>query len=184
MNKIIYYSDPLHDDFAGTNIHTKQLNPKYQYIHTGLCWRIAGFFLYNIFARPLVFLFTKLAFRQKVVNRDALKKSGKSGMYLYANHTNMLLDAYCPNIIYLRKTNYIIVGPDIMSIPGMNTILEMFGSIPIGSTIKQKAQMQSCVFSRIKQEYGDHLSRSAYLALLHRHTDVPECFFSFSRNGS
>ncbi|MCI2083116.1 MAG: hypothetical protein LKK19_01715 [Bacteroidales bacterium] len=151
MKKTVYYTDPIHDDFAGTNIKTKKLCIKYKYIHAGLFWRIARFFIYDIFARPLVFMFTKLVFSQRTVNKKVLKKSHGSGFYLYGNHTNVLLDAYGPNIICFEKRNYIIVGPDIMSISGMNNVMEMLGAIPVGATVSQKSEMHECVLSRIRQ---------------------------------
>ena len=146
-----YYSDPLHDDFAGTDIRTKPLKKKYRYIHTGALWRFAEAFLYRLAAQPLAFLYLKLHFGQRFADRRCLRKARGSGLYIYANHTNALLDAFCPNIARPSRRTHIIAGPDTMSIPGIGNLVEMLGVIPLGSTSDQKLAMEKCVFGRAAQ---------------------------------
>jgi len=146
--KTYYYSDPLNDDFAGTRIRTRPLRESFRYIHRGFLWRAAEFILYRLVAQPLVFLILKLGYGQSFRNRICLRRAKKSGAYFYANHTNALLDAYCPNIVRYGRRTHIIAGPDTMSIPGLNGLLEMLGVIPIGSSSRQKLEMERCVFRR------------------------------------
>lgn len=146
--RIYYYSDPRNDDFAGTHIKTEPLKKNFLYIHTGPLWRLAEFVLYRLIAQPLAFLLLKLHWHQRFADRSCLKKAGKSGLYIYANHTNALLDAFCPNVVLYRRRTHIIAGPDAESIPGLRNIVEMLGAVPIGSTLRQKIDMEKCVFAR------------------------------------
>ena len=151
MKKIYRYSDPQNDDFAGTNIKTKPLRSSYRYIHRNPLWLLGEFVLYRMIAQPLVFVLVKVAFCQHFENRKVLRKIKKQGAYLYINHTNLLLDAYLPCLVCYRKRAHIISGPDTMSIPGLNNILEMLGVIPIGSSVSQKKAMFSCVSERANE---------------------------------
>ena len=96
-------------------------------------------------------LYTKIVPLHRFKNKKAILKVGISGAYVYANHTNFILDAFLPNLIRHFRRGYIVVGPDTMSVPGLNTIVEMLGAIPLGSTIKQKKEMIRCVKTRIRQ---------------------------------
>jgi 1-acyl-sn-glycerol-3-phosphate acyltransferase len=150
--RVIRYSDEATDDFAGTHIRTKPLRPGYVYLHSGAVWSFVSFFLYRIVAQPLIFLFVKLTFLQRFENRGVLKSAKSSGAFIYANHTNALLDAFVPNLVDWRRRGYIIVGPDAMSIPGLNGLLTMLGAVPLGSALKQKCDMLRCVDTRIRQK--------------------------------
>ena len=150
--KIIYYQDEINDDFASTNINTKPLRENYIYVHKNIIWRAAAFVLYRIIAQPLVFAFVKIAYHQRFENKSVLKAAKNSGAYIYANHTNSLADAFIPNILRHSKKGYIVVGPDAMSIPCMNNIIEMLGGIPLGTTLKQNKETVRCIKQRIAQK--------------------------------
>lgn len=143
-----YYTDPLTDDFAGTHIRRLPLKKSFRYIHTAPLWLAAEAFLYRAVAQPLVFCFTRLHYHQRFADRSALKAAGAGGLYLYGNHTNALLDAFCPNIVSYRRRAHIIAGPDTMSLPGLRNFLQMMGVIPIGDTMRHKLEMEDCVLSR------------------------------------
>lgn len=149
--KTIYYENELTDDFAKMGIEIKPLRENYRYIHRGPLWRLFSFILYRIIGQPLAWLYTKIVPLHRFKNKKAILKVGISGAYVYANHTNFILDAFLPNLIRHFRRGYIVVGPDTMSVPGLNTIVEMLGAIPLGSTIKQKKEMIRCVKTRIRQ---------------------------------
>ena len=75
--KIVYYTDELNNDFAGTNIKTRVIDDSFKYIHKGFLWRAVSFLLYYVLAFPLVLIFEKLILGVKFVNRSALKKHKK-----------------------------------------------------------------------------------------------------------
>ena len=55
MKKTIYYSDPLHDDFALTHgrIRKKVIDAEYHYTHRSPVWHFASFVLYRLIVTPL-----------------------------------------------------------------------------------------------------------------------------------
>lgn len=149
MRKKYYYSDEQNDDFADNNIKTRPLREGYVYDRGGIGWRLGRFIVYNIIARPIVFVTLKLVWRQRYVNREALR-SVSGGYYVYANHTGGVLDAFCPNAAD-RRNNNILVGPDAMSLRGLNWLLYLLGAVPMGSSIRQLADMKRCVLSRTRR---------------------------------
>ena len=153
-NKTIYYSDELNDDFASLGIKKKPLGDDFEYIHKNILWNTCSFVIYRMSAQPLVFVFVKVAHRQRFKNRKVLKTARKTGAFIYANHTNMLLDAFVPNIVKLRKRGYILVGPDTTSIPGLKNIVEMVGAIPLGQTLSENKEMLECINHRIAKNKG------------------------------
>lgn len=153
-NKTIYYSDELNDDFASLGIKKKPLGDDFEYIHKNILWNTCSFVIYRMIAQPLVFVFVKVAHRQRFKNRKVLKTAKKTGAFIYANHTNMLLDAFVPNIVKLRKRGYILVGPDTTSIPGLKNIVEMVGAIPLGQTLSENKEMLECINHRIAKNKG------------------------------
>lgn len=148
--KTYIYSDMLNDDFAENGIVRKELSADYRYLRNSIFWRAVRFLVYALIARPLVYLLVKLIYRQKFANKEMLKQTD-GGYYLYANHTGGMLDAFCPNIADFTKNNYIIVGPDAMSIKGLNNILYLLGAIPQSSCLRQMREMKNCIFSRVSE---------------------------------
>lgn len=146
--KIYRFNDPVNNDFAGTNIKTRPLPESYRYIHQDPLWLAAEFILYRMIAQPVATLWVKIGYSQRFVNKKALDAVKDRGGYLYINHTNKLLDAYCPQMLRYDRRTYIVVGVDALSIPGIENIVEMLGAIPVGSTIPQKEEMRECVFRR------------------------------------
>ena len=129
--KTFYYSDQLNDDFAGTNIKRKPLKKDYKFISDNVVFGFVSFILYYFLAVPLVFIFTKVVFREKIVGKDKLKPYGKSGYYLFGNHTHALCDAFTPALITFPKKAYILVNPDAVSIPIVSFFVKAFGGVPV-----------------------------------------------------
>ena len=152
--RVIHYRDELNDDFASLGIKKKPLGDDFEYIHKNILWNTCSFVIYRMIAQPLVFVFVKVAHRQRFKNRKVLKTARKTGAFIYANHTNMLLDAFVPNIVKLRKRGYILVGPDTTSIPGLKNIVEMVGAIPLGQTLSENKEMLECINHRIAKNKG------------------------------
>ena len=128
----IYYRDPIHDDFANNGIIAKPTPVNWKYLHKNPFYKVTEFILYFLFAKPVVRLLNKIAYRQKFVNHLTIKKKDIKGGFIYANHTMDMGDAFTPNLIFRRK-NSIIVDPAATSIPGIRTLVSMFGALPVPS---------------------------------------------------
>jgi len=150
LRKTIYYTDELNEDFAENGIKTKKIPADFVYLHREWYWRAAATLIYRVIAWPIVFLFVKVVYLQRFRNRKVMRKISREGGYLYANHTNALLDVYTPYIVRVRRRNYIVAGPDAFSIPGICWLVQMLGGIPLGSTIAQEHQMRECVQERVR----------------------------------
>ncbi len=149
--KIRYYRDLMKDDFAGTKIKTAEVGADFPYRRQSKVYKTGEFLLYELIARPLVTLFMKTVYRQKFVNRKAICQAGDQGAFIYANHTLTSGDAYLPNMLCWRKKNYIICGPDAVSVKGIRTIVCMLGAIPIPSGLNGYREYINCLRERIGQ---------------------------------
>lgn len=133
--KIIYYTDEMNDDFAGTHIKPKIIDGNYKYRHHNIFLHFAAFFVYRIFATPIIWFYLTFIRRVKYVNRKALKRC-KSGYFIYGNHTQSVVDAFNPAMLARPHRASIIVSPDAVSVPGLNMFIPILGGIPIPSTLQ------------------------------------------------
>lgn len=132
-NKVVYYNDEENDDFAGTNINTSVVDESYKYVSKSHIWNTVANALYYFVAAPISWVYTKVKFGTKIKNKRVIRKN-KGGYFLYSNHTLMAGDAFHPNIIGLNKKTYIVVGPDTVSIKGLQNVVKMLGAVPLPST--------------------------------------------------
>ena len=85
--KTFYYTDELHDDFAGTDIDTQKIDGTYRYLTDNPVRKGFSWFFHHIVVTPLVFLYNKIGHGERIVGRKKLKPYRKTGYYLYGNHT-------------------------------------------------------------------------------------------------
>jgi len=128
----IYYSDLENDDFGQNNITLKDLPKHYKYINNNIFSLLIDFVIYRIVARPIAYLYNKLRFHQKIINKKVLKKS-RGGYFLYSNHTGYGLDAFTPNILGSIRKNYIVVGEETASLRKILPLLKSLGALPLSS---------------------------------------------------
>ncbi len=147
-DKVIYYSDPLNDDFANNNIKQKELPDNFKYINNNVFYLFFEFIIYRIIVRPLVFLYIKIKFHQKTYNKKLLKEY-KDGYFLYGNHTNGDVDAFIPSMFTRPKKDYIIVNPDATSIKGIRTLVMMLGAIPLPNNLNNTKLFIDCINKRV-----------------------------------
>ncbi len=129
--KTFYYSDPLNDDFAGTNIAAKRLPPHYCYLPKSRLRRSLAWALHHFFATPVCFLFLKISCGQKIVGREKLRPYRKGGYFLYGNHTRAAGDAFTPSMVSFPKKPFVIVSSDAVSIPVLKRVVEDLGGMPV-----------------------------------------------------
>ncbi len=133
MNRIYYYSDEINDDFAGTHIKTKTLPDDYKFVPSGKGWKAARFFVYKLFATPVILAVG--AFTARIKNKRVLKGYKKGGAYIYGNHTAYLNDAMNPTRISFPRTADVVVNPDAVSIKGCGQLVRLLGGVPVPSDL-------------------------------------------------
>ncbi|WP_075717838.1 lysophospholipid acyltransferase family protein [Roseburia sp. 499] len=129
--KVIYYSDELNDEFSGDNIVTKRIDGEYRYTRNRVLDKICHIFFYRIIAIPLAFLYMKIHFRHKIVNRKVLKQMRGKRCYIYGNHTHFLADALIPTMVSFPKKISVIVHPNNVSMPVLGRITPYLGALPL-----------------------------------------------------
>lgn len=148
--KIIYYSDPLHDDFAGNHIKTKPVGKDFPYLRRSRLWALGSFLVYYAVAVPVVFLICKLYLGMKFENHRQLRKLRSTGFFLYGNHTQYL-DAFLPAMAAFPKRGYVVANPDAVSIPGLRNLVQLIGCIPIPSDLGGFPAFLEAVEHRFRQ---------------------------------
>ena len=110
--KIIYYTDELNEEFSLAKITPKKIDGSYTYCYDTAFKRFTHFFWYRVVATPIAFLYTKIAFRHKIVGKQILRAYKNKGYFMYGNHTQDIADAFIPNMLNIPQDNYIIVHPN------------------------------------------------------------------------
>ena len=149
--KVIYYTDELNDDFAGTNIKQKAVGKNFKYIQKNIIKRFFGFLFYYIIAVPVIWFYSRCLRHVKYVNRKAVRKL-KKPCFLYGNHTGAL-DAYSPGLICYPKRSKILTSPDIVSIKGIKNIVQMLGALPVPNDASGMKKFVQAVEYKKKKKY-------------------------------
>ena len=128
-DRVIYYSDPLEDDFAGLCISTREVGGDFPFVRGSGLWNLLAFLLYYLIAVPIVFLISKCYLGLRVEHREALAELPAGGFFLYGNHTRYL-DAFLPAVTAFPRKAYVVANPDAVSIPFLKNLVLMLGVIP------------------------------------------------------
>ena len=151
--QVFYYENELTDDFGECVKKRVPLPKKYVYASKNPLFRLFSFFIYRIVARPLVWLYTKIRFRQRFVGKEKIRKP-RGGYFLYGNHTAFAADAFIPNLLTVRRRNYIITGEAASSLTAILPLMKALGNIPLSSDPVHKVAMLRCVRRRISERDG------------------------------
>ena len=149
--KTVYYTDELSDDFAGTKIETRQIGEDYPYVRKNPLWSVAEAVMYRGVATPLVFIIGKVVYGLRIKNRRVVRRLKKTGFYLYGNHTQSFMDAALPTLVSFPRKTYIVASPDAVSIKGIVTLVQMFGGIPIPTSVKALPKFRDTLSYRVGQ---------------------------------
>ncbi len=148
--KVFYYTDEINDDFGNTIKRLKPLPTNYVYVKKSLFSKLASFLLYRVVVRPVVWVYVKVKFRHKFVGKKACAAE-KAGCFLYKNHVMLAGDAFIPNVIAVRKRNYIVTGKETNSLGAILPLLRALGNIPLGQNAAQSVAMLKCMRQRVKE---------------------------------
>lgn len=161
--KVIYYTDELNDEFSTAVITPKPIDGNYKYIHKGIWKKFTRFFWYRIVATPLAYLYLKLYFGHKIVNKKILKSAKDTGWFIYGNHTHFMADALIPTMISTPKDMYVIVHPNNVSMPYLGRITPSLGALPLPDDAEAGRNFVSVVETRIAQKHAVTIYPEAHI---------------------
>lgn len=146
--RIIYYSDPLNDDFAikSQQGYTTPTNFKYK---KNLLFRIWADFVYYLIGVPVVFIISKMVHHLKIYGKKNIK--GLKGYYMFSNHTTSIDPFYAVLASYPRKC-YTIANPVISRYIGVKSIIRTVGGIPLPTSLSQMKEFMEFQEKIIKKK--------------------------------
>lgn len=150
-SRVIYYQDEQKDDFSKAKITPRVIDEHYVYLRTSRRSRWARFFWYRVVAMPLAFLYTKLVLGHRIVHAERLKPFGKTGYFLYGNHTQAIGDALIPHLLYPRQATDMIVHADNVSMPILGRLTPYLGALPLPDDRKAYRHFMQALDTRLKQ---------------------------------
>ncbi|MBD9221731.1 MAG: hypothetical protein EGQ46_06085 [Clostridiales bacterium] len=149
--KTVYYTDERNDEFSSAQIEPRRIDESYRYIDPRPGWKAARFVAYRLFAMPAAFLYCKLALHARFENRQVLKAVGKTGCFVYGNHTQQVGDPFLPNLALFPKSVYMIVHPNNVSMPVLGKLTPYLGALPLPSNIKAMRSFLDAIRTRIEE---------------------------------
>ncbi len=153
--KIIYYSDPLTDDFAENGIKTKTIKENYRYIRRNPFTFFISLVLRYLIAVPILTIVAFFTFGVKVKNKKALKSVKRNGYFLYANHTQNLDPCFHAVMVNPSKYTCIIASANAFSInPFISWLVRNLGTIPVPQTKKMYANYLKAINYHVRKKHN------------------------------
>lgn len=138
------------------------IDKDYCYSH-GKLWDFASLMAQNVLSMPIKVLYQKIKFRLKYVGREKLKENRDKGYFIYGNHTQPFADTFIPSVANYPKRNFLIVNPENVSMPGMHTMVEMLGAIPIPCDMGGMKNFMGAVEDKIRKGYSVTIYPEAHI---------------------
>ncbi len=161
--KVIYYDNEQTDDFAGVSRKTIKVDASFPYLHKNPFWNIGAFIVYRLIMTPFAFLYTKIKFGLRIVNRKAIKETKGQGTFLYSNHTLMAGDAFIPNMVSFPRRTYVVVNADNLSAKGTKNWVQMSGAIPLPTEMSGMRAFLNAIEKRTLQEHCVQIYPEAHI---------------------
>jgi 1-acyl-sn-glycerol-3-phosphate acyltransferase len=147
--KIIYYKDELKDEFSTAQIQAKRIDGDYSY-EGGRHYPFWHLFWYKLIAKPIAWLYLKIAFHHKIIGKEKIKEAG--GYFLYGNHTNAAADALIPTMISNPVDMYVLVHPNNVSMPLLGKITPFLGALPLPDDMEAGKHFARIIRRRIREK--------------------------------
>lgn len=160
---VIYYHDELNEEFSTAEITPKVIDGSYNYDDSNISGKVGHVFWYRILVRPFAFLFLKLKYHHKIVNKDLIHQAEEQGFFIYGNHTNPVADAFIPTKVCYPRHAYVIVHPNNVSMPVLGRITPSLGAIPLPDDMDAARNFMKAIQLKIKQNKGVMIYPEAHI---------------------
>lgn len=151
--QVIYYQDPLNDDFAVNPTKSYKIDDSFKYIHRNPFFKFFSFILYHIVAKPIFYLILKIKYHVKIKNKKAIRQLKHTGYFVYTNHSQNIIDAFINHTMLFHRMGHIIANNDVYSLKGLNTIVNMLGTLPIPNTMIQSKNLYDAVKYNVDKKH-------------------------------
>lgn len=162
VREVIYYSDPLNEEFSKAKITPRVIDGNYRYFH-GPLWDFCSLVIQNVLSMPVKVLYLKIKFRHSYIGKEKLKQCGNIGYFIYGNHTQPFADTFIPSVADYPKRNFFIVAPANVSMPGSGWLVELLGAIPIPQDMEGMKHFVKAVEARIKKRQSVTIYPEAHI---------------------
>jgi 1-acyl-sn-glycerol-3-phosphate acyltransferase len=149
--QIIYYTDELHDEFSTFTTTPPRIDGSYDYERKSFFKKLLAFITYRIIMYPIVVVYGRLVFRQKIIGKEKLKPFKKQGLFLYGNHTQPLGDALLQTRLTFPRRTYIIVHPNNLKVPFFGKMVPSLGGLPIPDDKAAYKNFLNAINSRVTE---------------------------------
>lgn len=160
--KVIYYSDELNEEFSEAQITPRVVDRNFRYFHRRP-WDFCSLAIQNVLSMPIKYLYATLKFRIQFVGREKLSDYKNDGYFMYGNHTQPFADTFIPSLGNYPKRNFFIVNPENISMPGLGTLVEMLGAIPIPCDMGGMKHFIESVEDKIKRDHSVTIYPEAHI---------------------
>ncbi|MCD7736821.1 MAG: hypothetical protein LUI07_07670 [Lachnospiraceae bacterium] len=147
----IYYYRNYTDDFVESACQDKRLPKDYRWVHQNFFYRLISTVLYGL-ALIFALIYCKLVLRIHVENRKVMKAAGKTGCFLYGNHTQPMGDVFGPTLYCFPMRICTIASPSNLGIPIIGRLLPMLGGLFIPDSMGQMKKFMEAVRYHIEKK--------------------------------
>ncbi len=173
--QVVYYSDPLNEEFSRAKITPRVIDGNYRYTH-GRIWDKASLVIQNVLSMPIKLLYLKLKFGLTYVGKEKLKEYGNKGYFIYGNHTQPFADTLIPSVANYPKRNFFLVSAANVSMPGLRRLVELLGAVPVPGDLDAARHFVRTVEDHIRKGHSVTIYPEAHIWPYYTHirpfTDV------------
>ena len=140
--KYTVYYDSFDHDFERVENPRAQIR-SFNYKKRGICFRLARFFLHDLIAAPIAYLYSRVILGDRVIGKSKL--NGIKSFVLYSNHTEPVGDALAPHTFVFPKRALTVVSPKNLEIPVIGRLIPYLGAVPTPSDIRSSREFSQCI---------------------------------------
>lgn len=149
--KTIYYESESDELLPRGKREPPRIDGSYRYIGSGLLHRVAAFVFYRVIMTPIAFIYTRLKFSERYVGKEKLKAYRGRGFFIYSNHTQMLGDAFSPNVVAFPKRVYVVVSSANLALPVIGGKTALLGALPLPDDVRAARHFTEAVKRRLSE---------------------------------
>jgi 1-acyl-sn-glycerol-3-phosphate acyltransferase len=154
--KTYTYQRDKTQDFADIAVGAdKPLPSDFDFLHAKRpLWRLVAWLFYNTLAVPILWLYSKIVYHTKIVNRKYVRKQMKgTGYFIYSNHT-MTADGWNHQAFtcFPRRAFIVSLASTIMHSKLLGNVTMMLGAIPLPSDLKSAKNFLKAVKYHLEKQ--------------------------------